>query len=225
MADGTITQDSATERVVNVRPTLFIALGGTGMEIMMRIRRKLLLADWNGNRISSLADFPAAEFLYLDTDVAKASESKHFSMKGDPILHAIELGSAECIQEKSDVARYQNARETYPEISAWLHGDDLSTVVTENGAGQVRAISRALFFTNAERIRNLVQQKLRSLTSNVQAAGMDRMRKLGLEVEVRNPRVVVLASTAGGTGSGASWTPATCCGRSPIRNPTPSSCS
>ena len=35
-----------SEQTVKFRPTLYIGVGGTGMEVMMRVRRRILNASW-----------------------------------------------------------------------------------------------------------------------------------------------------------------------------------
>lgn len=45
--DTTAARPAALE-VTRLRPTLFIALGGTGKEIALRLRRRILLHDWGG---------------------------------------------------------------------------------------------------------------------------------------------------------------------------------
>ena len=60
------------ETQINVRPTLFIGVGGTGMEVLMRLRRRILNNMWGnpGNRvhIDKLTEFPIAQFIQLDLD-------------------------------------------------------------------------------------------------------------------------------------------------------------
>src|SRR5450830_1557460 len=74
------------ELKVDLRPTLFIGAGGTGMEVMMRIRRHILSAVWNRQhptRVESIADFPVARFLHFDLDHhAVIDEGK--SLRTDP---------------------------------------------------------------------------------------------------------------------------------------------
>ncbi|MCS5515106.1 hypothetical protein NWF32_05500 [Pseudomonas qingdaonensis] len=42
-----------------IHPTLFIALGGTGMKVNIRLRRRILNAIWGGNnQVQQIADFP-----------------------------------------------------------------------------------------------------------------------------------------------------------------------
>ena len=55
---------------VEVKPTVFIGLGGTGQEVLLRLRRRILQQPWGPNRkrLASMAEFPVASFLYFDTD-------------------------------------------------------------------------------------------------------------------------------------------------------------
>lgn len=191
---------SRTDRQIKIRPTLFVALGGTGMEIILRLRRRLLLADWNGHRIRNLGEFPAAAFLYLDTDNRDPRDSEQNTMGKDPFWRAIALESAERIQDKIDVQHYQRQRNALPYINSWLHDKDLSKIDTTHGAGQVRAISRLLFFHKVGDFRNRAVNKLQQLTANMTRS--EDLRALGLDVEPKAVRVVVIGSTSGGTGSG-----------------------
>jgi hypothetical protein len=53
----------------NVQPVLFIGVGGTGMEVLLRVRRRILHATWGEGgtvRVGSLEEFPAAAFLHFD---------------------------------------------------------------------------------------------------------------------------------------------------------------
>ncbi len=56
--DKAATLDTTVD--LEVRPTVFVGLGGTGMEILLRLRRRILQADWKGTRLNSLSEFPVA---------------------------------------------------------------------------------------------------------------------------------------------------------------------
>ena len=43
---NTGTAAKSAEQTVKLRPTLYIGVGGTGMEVMMRVRRRILNASW-----------------------------------------------------------------------------------------------------------------------------------------------------------------------------------
>ena len=61
---------SKVEQSVKLRPTLYIGVGGTGMEVMMRVRRRILNASWGNDkvRLQSLCEFPLAQFIHFDLD-------------------------------------------------------------------------------------------------------------------------------------------------------------
>ncbi|MGU3540508.1 tubulin-like doman-containing protein [Methylobacterium sp. A54F] len=187
------------ERRLPVRPTVFVALGGTGKEVLLRLRRRILGAEWNGTRLESLADFPAAAFLYLDTDTAEARESDR-AARTDPLAAKVAFTEGETLQRAVDLARYQAERRRYPEIDAWLPTHDLSRIDAAKGAGQVRCIARLLFFdaraSFVERVAAQAGAVLANLTNEA------RLSALGLSVGT-DLRIVVVASAAGGTGSGA----------------------
>ena len=36
------------DKIIELRPTLFIGIGGTGMQLLMRVRRRILNTLWGG---------------------------------------------------------------------------------------------------------------------------------------------------------------------------------
>src|SRR3954469_6358413 len=97
MAEFPSTAGKKAELKVDLRPTLFIGAGGTGMEVMMRIRRRILSAVWNRQhptRVESIADFPVARFLHFDLDnQAIIDEGK--SQQTDPWFELVKLSDEE----------------------------------------------------------------------------------------------------------------------------------
>ena len=184
---------------VEVRPTVFVGLGGTGMEILLRLRRRILQADWNGARLNSLAEFPVARFLYFDTDTNEARETGRAATT-DPMAEAVAFGKGDTLQAKVDVAYYQKNKSNYPAIAEWLPSRDLSHIDTEKGAGQVRSISRLLFFDQFDAFRSALAEKGSAVLDNIST--QQALARLGITTQ-RQLRVVVVGSLAGGTGSGA----------------------
>ena len=192
------------EKHKRIRPTLYIGLGGTGKEIMLRLRRRILQTLWNGKRIESMDDFPVASFLYFDTYTGKAEDEEKKGGKGaedDPLLPLVKLPSSDSVQKALDVDKYLRGEELerYPLVKGWLPQGELRAINAEQGAGQVRAISRLLFFDEARTLNQVINNKARALLQNV---GNERLRALGLEIEPE-VKIVILCSVAGGTGSGA----------------------
>lgn len=187
------------EIVVECRPTVFLALGGTGKEVLLRLRRRILQHTWNGVRLSSLSDFPIASFLYFDTDTRVARESDRAAIT-DPLAEAVQFSQSDTLQKQVDVAHYQREIRNYDYIEEWLPSYDLSRIDTSTGAGQVRAISRLLFFDIFTQFSSLLQAKAAHVLNNV--TNDAALRRLGLKSEPAL-RVVVVGSTAGGTGAGS----------------------
>lgn len=61
-------------------PTLFIGLGGTGREVLLRIRRNILQASWGPAsdrvRVDSLTEFPVAKFINFDLELWEATYAR-----------------------------------------------------------------------------------------------------------------------------------------------------
>lgn len=197
MADGK--DRPAAETLLKVRPTVFVALGGTGMEVLLRLRRRILQADWNGARLTGIDPFPAAGFLYFDTDTLEAREGDR-AARTDPLAAKVAFSEGETLQKAVNLARYQAERRNYPHIDEWLPARDLSRIDSSKGAGQIRSIARLLFFDEQRNFTGRVVAKAGTVLANV--SNEARLRALGLDTGA-DLRVVVVASAAGGTGSGA----------------------
>lgn len=194
-----------------VVPTLFIGVGGTGAEVLWRIRRRILSKVWTGGpqalRLDGLDQFPFAQFLHIDLDFNTLTETGKSS--DDPLQPAISFKPNERYVKKLDLGKYIATDETlraYPLVEEWFPLSaqkvrDLN-INPEKGAGQIRSISRLYFFDRYQDIKSAIKQALSNLRNNVDHA--DKHKLLGLTSESGALRVVVVASTAGGTGSGAS---------------------
>lgn len=182
-----------------LRPTLFVALGGTGKEIVLRLRRRILQSDWGGIRINDLSRFPIASFLYFDTDTTEAVESDR-AQSADPLARAVAFTEREKLQRRVDVRRYMNELDAYPLIRNWLPKGELQAIDTEKGAGQVRAISRLLFFDTFREFKALASAQGAAVLNSVGRQNDLAHLRLDIEPELR---VVVVASAAGGTGAGS----------------------
>jgi len=199
MVDDATAGANKGEQLLECRPTVFVALGGTGMEILLRLRRRILQHTWAGNRLASLSDFPVAGFLYFDTDTNEARETGRAAAT-DPMSSAVRFAQGDALQKKVDAVHYQREVRNYPQIAEWLPMADLSKIDTSKGAGQVRSISRLLFFDIYSEFMKLFQTKATRVLANVQ--NDSALSRLGLKIKP-SLRVVLVGSSAGGTGSGA----------------------
>ena len=199
------------ERLEKLRPTLFIGVGGTGMEVLLRVRRHVLNAMWgsgsNRVRIDALTEFPVAQFINFDLATGDVIESGK-SQKGDTQFEAIKFAEEERIVESFDIEKYSRDDDSlgrFPHIQSWSPltpkrirelGIDPS-----KGAGQIRGISRLYFYDKYQKVRDQIRLKLRSLKSGLSKD--HQLKHLGLELAQDKFKVVVICSVAGGTGSGS----------------------
>jgi hypothetical protein len=200
------------ELKVDLRPTLFIGAGGTGMEVMMRIRRRILSAVWNRQhptRVESLADFPVARFLHFDLDNnAIIDEGK--SQRTDPWFELVKLSDEERLVEPLDLPQYHESDDSlarFPLIENWmpLRPKKLRSLGIDpsKGAGQIRALARLYLFDKYPKLRGRIKGALNFLSSNAGIERKENYQRLGLQVDTSKFRIVVIASNAGGTGAGS----------------------
>ncbi len=202
---------AAAELKVDLRPTLFIGAGGSGMEVLLRIRRRILSAVWNPRqpvRIDAIGDFPVARFLHLDLDSgAVIDEGK--SQQSDPWFSLVKLGDEEKLVEPFDLAQYHESDDSlarFPLIENWmpLRPKKLRTLGIDpaKGAGQIRAVSRLYLFDQYPKLVNRIKGALGFLKSNAGNVRKESYQRLGLQIDPSKFRIVVIASCAGGTGAG-----------------------
>lgn len=200
------------ELKVDLRPTLFIGAGGTGMEVMMRIRRRILSNVWNRQhptRVESIADFPVARFLHFDLDNhAIIDEGK--SLRTDPWYELVKLLDEERLVEPLDLPQYHESDDSlarFPLIESWmpLRPKKLRSLGIDpsKGAGQIRALARLYLFDKYPKLRGRIKGALNFLSSNAGNERKENYQRLGLQVDTSKFRIVVIASCAGGTGAGS----------------------
>ncbi|MES2743061.1 MAG: tubulin-like doman-containing protein [Pseudomonadota bacterium] len=204
--------DKKAELKVDLRPTLFIGAGGTGMEVMMRIRRRILSAVWNRHhptRVDAIAQFPVARFLHFDLDNgAIIDEGK--SQRSDPWYELVKLSEEERLVEPIDLAQYHESDDSlarFPLIEQWmpLRPKKLRSLGIDpsKGAGQIRAVARLYLFDKYPKLRGRIKSALNFLSSNAGNERKENYQRLGLQVDTSKFRIVVIASCAGGTGAGS----------------------
>lgn len=204
--------NAKAELKVDLRPTLFIGAGGTGMEVMMRIRRRILSAVWNRHhptRVESIADFPVARFLHFDLDNnAVIDEGK--SQRTDPWYELVKLTDEERLVEPLDLPQYHESDDSlarFPLIESWmpLRPKKLRSLGIDpsKGAGQIRALARLYLYDKYPKLRGRIKGALNVLSSNAGIERKENYQRLGLQVDTSKFRIVVIASCAGGTGAGS----------------------
>jgi hypothetical protein len=183
---------------IPIGKTLVIGLGGTGKEILLRLRR--LIVEKHGQ----LDHFPCIQFLHLDTDqTTQALQQYDKSSQDDPLYHKVAFHPYERISLtiKEGTGYYIRNIKTYPNIMQWFRQKGKMADLGElgEGASQVRMASRLAFYSNYGQIENGLQQaKARLMSETIR----DTIAELGFEFDTSIWNIYVIASLAGGTGSG-----------------------
>ena len=163
--------------------TLFVGLGGTGADMLIRIknevkRRMVLPRNQHGRIIS---DTPRnIGFLALDTDLN--TKNKTWGIAAFDIF-----GSEFCSLAVNDmpavIVKHKQDAELGNPIWKWY--DRIDPVAGLDGAGGVRQIGRLMLFENIESVWKTVESKIKSIKGN-----LNRLN------------IIVCTGIAGGTGSG-----------------------
>ncbi len=198
-----ILQASLPPTLVNdkpVGPTLIIGLGGTGKEILLRLRRKIVEGYGTLNRL------PFLRFMHIDTDKNQtAAEQYDLRSSDDPLYREVQFSTTERIDltVAGGTGKYVTHIANFPSIQRWFPaGSKISQLGDlHEGAGQVRVASRLGFFdaANHQRITGRLEQCRRDLSH---AGILAEAARFGFNFNATNTRVVIIASLAGGTGSG-----------------------
>lgn len=189
---------ATTTNEVPVRPTVFIGIGGTGAQVLLRLRRRILSHRWNGRQLETVDAFPIARFLLIDLD-GRPTVQSDVRPDDDPYLQAISLDHSAIRPSSFQPGLYMGNLRNYPWLEEWMPTGELAGINFAEGAGQIRAISRLLFFDQIETIRDECQRRASEVSANV--TNSKDLEALGLQPD-RGLRAVVVAGLAGGTGSG-----------------------
>ncbi|HYC60691.1 MAG TPA: tubulin-like doman-containing protein [Thermoanaerobaculia bacterium] len=203
MSLDSILQASLPIQLVNdkpVGPTLLIGLGGTGKEVLLRLRRKIV------EGYGSLSRLPFLRFVHIDTDKNQtAAEQYDLRMSDDPLYQEVKFSTTERIDltVAGGTGKYVAHLNNFPSIQRWFPAGSKITQLGDlrEGAGQVRIASRLGFFdaANHQKITGRLEQCRRELSD---AAILAEAARFGFNFNATNMRVVIIASLAGGTGSG-----------------------
>jgi len=172
---------------IGMTPTVVIGLGGTGKEILIKVRRMIVEA------YGSLDALPIVSFLHIDTEQnAKVSEPQTV-LKQD-----ISLRPYEQVWAKVDNAKVMlNQLSSYEYLNEWFPSELKGTDSILAGAGQIRALGKFAFSVNYQAIKtcfNNVKERILGHEKFI-------LDSLGLQLD-KGVNIFVVCSLSGGTGSG-----------------------
>lgn len=175
----------------DIVPTLVIGVGGTGLEVILRVRR--LITESYG----SLKNFPIVGFLHIDTD--SGYKPSNPLMIGPPLEEGEKYYSKVTLLEVQPIVKNPSAWDCYHE---WLPPELISNpqlLASQEGAGQIRACGRFSFFFNRDEIGTACQRLKKEIRKGQHISFMQEKYQLKVKSELN---VFVACSIAGGTGSG-----------------------
>jgi len=169
-------------------PTILVGIGGTGHEVLSRVRR--LVEETYGD----LKNFPLISFLVIDTDrdyKVSNPEAAGSAFK-DNEKHWASVTGKEARNMVADMGNF-------PWINQWFPRElERNLGALEAGAGQIRACGRFAFFCNY----HAIQQKFNEAAKRIKGRENFMLDRYGIKVSSTGLNVFVTGSISGGTGSG-----------------------
>ena len=170
---------------MGLRPTLFLGIGGTAGHVLRRLRRRL------SDRFGDLKDVPILQMLLVDTDSRALAPHWQTDMRG-------ELDSAETLV--LPLRKAQEYRADSLEILQWLSRRWLYNIPRSLKTEGLRPLGRLALVDHANELFDRLRGALAAI---VAPESIERVQSAsGLKLRDTHPRVFVISSISGGTGSG-----------------------
>ncbi len=183
-----VKQPSLTQGDGVLFPALMIGVGGFGLSMLRQVRQSV------ATRFGTLEALPNCRLLHLDTD----PNVLRTATRGSP---SSALTAAEILLARLNrPSHYLKSREGKGSVDSWLDTRMLYRIPRSLETAGVRALGRLAFCDNYTTIARRLRSELETCTQPDAlhtAAG-----RTGLGVRTNRPRVYILCSLTGGSGSG-----------------------
>ncbi len=169
-------------------PSLVIGLGKMGLGVLRHLRQEL------NEQFGCPESIPHLRLLYLDTD----ADAVELATDGDPVS-ALRL--SELLPTRLHrAAHYLKPRDGTPKLDRWLNSKLLYRIPKQQTGAGVRALGRLAFVDN---YRGIVKRLENELTACVDPEAITHAtERTGLDFLRVTPRVYIVTSLVGATGSG-----------------------
>jgi hypothetical protein len=190
----------ADKKYQGVTRAVCIGLGGSGLQIIMRLRRLIV------ERYGSLDKFPIVRFVQIDTDSGALDnanlDGKTFHRKVDISLkesEKVHIGiTAEDAYKLRNALRKPQGDTPYDFVGECLPDYVIENVrVIDKGVGGIRSVGRLCFFLNYAAI----QRAITGAEIITQGTHPHLMQEFGL-IQDEGLDIFIVSSLYGGTGSG-----------------------
>jgi hypothetical protein len=183
-------------KTIEFMPTILIGLGGTGKEVLLRIRRQFV------EKYGNLNSFPIVSYLYIDTDNAPSEESG-IARERDFLINDIDFQPSEKVFNPVNPADYIYRINELPHIKPWLNttGEIANLGTMNTGAGQIRPAARLAFYHNFDEISSKLLSA-KSLITDSRSINIVKDKHKIKNVNTEKINVYIISSISGGTGAG-----------------------
>ncbi|WP_163544461.1 tubulin-like doman-containing protein [Occultella kanbiaonis] len=187
-----------------LRPFLLVGVGGSGGKTLRVIRedlsRRLLQAGWTEG-------IPSAwQFLHIDVPTTADGNERDLPEQLPERSYQGLVGSGIDYRTLDDSLIQSAGTHARDALGGWRPDPDKVHVPASKGAGQYRALGRTIALSQLKRIATAVREARRQLTGAEVTSELQRLSEaLGSpsRTVADDPQVIVIASIAGGSGSGA----------------------
>lgn len=187
-----------------INRTICIGLGGTGRDVLMRIRRLIV------ERYQDFKELPVISFVHIDTDKATNSTT---GLRTGNTFHGVDLRFSDAEKVAATMTRaevdsfakeigkkgqnYDGSPGVYENISCWFPPQLLKNLkAIDEGAQAIRPVGRLAFFHNYRKIKAAIESAERRTRGH--EAFMIR-NNWSVDHKLN---IFVVGSLCGGTGSG-----------------------
>lgn len=172
----------------STRPAVVIGVGGMGGTVIRSLRKQL------NERFGSESAIPSLRLLYIDTDREAISDAGRESW-----LPSLEPNEVLSLPLRSA----QGYREQRSELLPWLSRRWLYNIPRSQRTEGIRPLGRLALVDHAASVRERITTLIRSAAESISV--QESKIATGVAFTEQAPRVFVISSTVGGTGSGM-WT-------------------
>jgi serine/threonine protein kinase len=183
------TREAASDGVL--APALIIGLGHQGLTVLRQLREEVL------SRFGSLETVPSLRLMYIDTDPDDVRDALR-GLTGPPISPNEALLIR--LSRPSHYLKMRDGREARKLLDGWFDNQMLYRIPRTQLTTGLRALGRLAFCDTYAAIARRLREELQACSAPQSLAAADRATGLG--IRRYRPRVYVVTSLAGGTGSG-----------------------
>ncbi len=175
---------------VRMKRTLLIGIGGSGKEVLIRFRLKML------ETYGTLEKHEFIEYLWIDTDYNNKDINQMDFSKALQMAWVGDDDKVNASMKRSELKEFYDSYQRHGNYHSWFNKpylEELGTEVLEQGASAMRPFGKLAFWNKFPEIDSKIQAKLRRLHGDFERPNISDPNDID---------IYIVGSLAGGTGSG-----------------------